>query len=114
MGAENDARTHFHQVIVLNNRFIAGLRDPYSAQNASTEEYTVTNDNLLVRKTGDTMTGRLSFDAITRNVGIGSKNLEPEQYFRLFLGSEACKINTHYDDVSIFAANSLFLVSALM
>jgi hypothetical protein len=27
------------------------------------------------------------------------------QYFTLYLGSEACKINSYNDDVSIFAAN---------
>ena len=53
------------------------------------------------------MTGSLYFDSITRNVEIGSKNLEPGQYFRLYLGSEARKINTYNDDVTIFAANSL-------
>ena len=41
------------------------------------------------------------------NVEIGSKNLEPGQYFRLYVGSEACKLNTYNDDVSIVAANSL-------
>ena len=48
MGAENEARTHFYQSIVLNNRFIAGLRDPCSAQDAPTKKYTDTNDNLRV------------------------------------------------------------------
>ena len=107
MGAVNDARTHFYQDIVLNNRFVAGLHDPYSAQDASTKKYTDTNDNLRVRKTGDTMTGSLYFDAITSNVEIGCKNLGPGQYFRLYLGSEACKINTYNSDVAIFAANAI-------
>ena len=107
MGAVTDARAHFYQDIVMNNKFVAGLRDPFSAQDASTKKYTDNNDNLRVRKTGDTMTGSLYFNAITRNVEIGSKNLGSGQYFRLYLGSEACKLNTYNDDVSIFAADSL-------
>jgi len=109
MGAENDARTHFYQDIVLNNKYVADVKDPFSAQDASTKKYTDTNDNLRVRKTGDTMTGSLYFDAITTNVEIGSKNLGPGKYFRLYLGSEACKMNTYNDDISIFAANSLLV-----
>ena len=105
LGAENDARTHFYHDIVLNNRFVAGVRDPFSAQDASTKKYTDTNDNLRVKKTGDTMTGNLYFDAT--NAEIGCKNLESGQYFRLYLGSEACKINSYNNDISIFAANSL-------
>ena len=107
LGAENDARTHFYHDIVLNNRFVAGVRDPFSAQDASTKKYTDTNDNLRVKKAGDTMTGDLHFDAITRNIEIGSKNLGPGQYLRLYLGSEACKINSYNNDVSIFTENSL-------
>ena len=51
------------------------------------------------------MTGNLYFDAT--NAEIGCKNLGSGQYFRLYLGSEACKINSSNDDISIFAANSL-------
>ena len=107
MGAETDARAHFYQDIVMNNKFVAGVCDPFSAQDASTKKYTDNNDNLRVRKTGDTMTGSLYFDALTRNVEIGSKNLGSGQYFRLYLGCEACKLNTYNDDVSRFAAHSL-------
>ena len=107
LGAENDARAHFYHDFVLNNNFVAGVRDPFSAQDASTKEYTDNNDNLRVKKTGDTMTGDLHFDAITRNVEIGSNNLGPGQYFRLYLGSEACQINSYNNDVSIFTENSL-------
>jgi hypothetical protein len=107
MGAENDPRIHVYQDIVMSNKFIAGLRDPFSAQDAATKNYTDKNDNLRVLKSGDTMTGDLYFDAITRNVEIGCKNLGSAQYFRLYLGSEACKINSYNNDVSLFAANSL-------
>ena len=50
MGAENDARLHFYQDIVLKNRFIAWLRDPNSAQDAATRKYTDSNDKLRVSK----------------------------------------------------------------
>jgi len=53
------------------------------------------------------LTGSLYFDAITRNIELGCKNLGNEQFFRMFLGSEACKINTCNNDVSIFASNGL-------
>jgi len=58
-------------------------------------------------KTGDTMTGSLYFDAITRNIELGCKNLGNKQYFQIYLGSEACKIITCNNDVSIFASNGL-------
>ncbi len=107
MGAENDARAHFYHDVVMNNKFVAGVRDPFSPHDASNKKYTDNNDNLRVRKTGDTMTGSLYFDAITRNVEIGCTNLGPGQYFRVYMGSEACKINSFNNDVSIFAANCL-------
>ena len=44
----------------MSNKFIAGLRDPFSAQDAATKNYADNNDNLRVLKTGDTMTGNLS------------------------------------------------------
>ena len=50
LGAENDARIHFYHDNVLNNKFVAGVRDPSSAQDASTKKYTDTNDNLRVKK----------------------------------------------------------------
>jgi hypothetical protein len=53
------------------------------------------------------MTRNFYFDAITSNVKIGCKNLGSGQYLRLYLGSEACKMNSYNDDISIFAANSL-------
>jgi len=105
LGAENDVRMHVYQDIVMNNKFIANLRDPFSAQDASTKKYTDINDNLRVLRAGDTLTGSLYFDAATRNIEIGCKNLGPGQYFRLYLGSEACKINTYNGDASIFATN---------
>jgi len=74
MGADNDVRAHVYQALLMNNKYIARLRDPFSAQNASTKKCTDTNDNLWVLKTGDTMTGSLSFDAITRNIELGCKN----------------------------------------
>jgi len=40
MGAENDVRTHFYQDVVMNNKYIARLRDPFSTQDASTKKYT--------------------------------------------------------------------------
>jgi len=107
MGAQNDARTHFYQDIVMNNKFVAGVRDPFSAQDASTKKYTDNNDNLRVKKAGDTMTGDLYFDAETRNIELGCKNLGPGMYFRVYMGSEASKINSYNNDISIFAANSL-------
>jgi len=39
MGAEDDVRTHFYQDIIMNNKYIARLRDPSSTQDASTEIY---------------------------------------------------------------------------
>ena len=86
MGTENDARTYFYQDIVLNNNYIAAVRDPFSAQDASTKKYTDTNDNLRVLKTGDTLTGSLYFDAKTKNIELGCKNLGLGMYFRLYLG----------------------------
>jgi len=71
MGTDNDVRAHFYQDVVMNNKYIARLRDPFSAQYASTKTYTDTNDNLRVLKTGYTMTGSLYFDAITRNIELG-------------------------------------------
>ena len=38
-----DCRTQFYQDIVLNNKFVAGLRNPNSAQDASTQQYTYTS-----------------------------------------------------------------------
>jgi len=105
MGADNDVRAHFNQDVVMNNKYIARSRDPFSAQDASTKKYTDTNDNLRVLKTGDTMAGSLYIDAITRNIELGCNNLGTEQFFRIYLGSEACKINTCNNDVSIFASN---------
>jgi len=91
----------------MNNEYIARLRDPFSAQDASTKKYTDTNDNLRVLKTGNTMTGSWYFDGTTRNVEFGCTNLGTEQYFRIYLGSEACKINTNNNNVDIFASNGL-------
>jgi len=107
MGAENDIRAHFFQDIIMNNKYIARLRDPSSAQDALTKNYTDNNDNLRVLKTGDIMTGSLYIDGTTRNVEFGCRNLGTEHYFRIYLGSEACKINTSNNEVNIFAANSL-------
>ena len=60
IGSENDTRMKIFQDVVMSNKFIAGLRDPFSAQDAATKNYTDNNDNLRVLKTGDTMTGNLS------------------------------------------------------
>ena len=39
MGAMNDPRAYFFKDIVMNNKFIAGLRDPVSANDAVTKQY---------------------------------------------------------------------------
>jgi len=80
MEAENNVRTHFYQDVVMNNKYIARLRDQFSAQDASTKKYTDNNDNLQVLKTGDTMTGSLYFEAITRNIELGCTNLGNKQF----------------------------------
>jgi len=85
MEAENDVTTHFYQDVIRNNKYIARVRDPFGAQDASTKKYTDTNDNLRVLKTGDTMTGSLYFDGTTRNVEFGCTNLGTEQYFRIYI-----------------------------
>jgi len=80
------------------------------------EKYTVTNDNLRLLKTSDTMARSLPFERTTRNVESECKHLETEQYFRkyAYLGSEASKINTYINDFNIFASNVLILVLALI
>jgi hypothetical protein len=102
-----DCRTQFFQDIVLNNKFIAGLRNPNSAQDASTKQYTDTNDSLRVLKAGDTMTGNLLFDARNNNIEIGCNTLGSEKYFRIYLGGEANKINTLNNNINIFAGSAL-------
>ena len=102
-----DCRTLFYQDIVLNNKFVAGLRNPNSAQDASTKQYTDTNDSLRVLKTGDTMTGNLVFDARTNNIEIGCNSLGSEKYFRIYLGGEANKINTFNNNINIFAGSTV-------
>jgi len=44
--SENDVRTHFYQDVIMNNKYMARLRDQFSAKYASTKKYTDTNDNL--------------------------------------------------------------------
>jgi len=39
MGAINDSRAHFFKDIVMNNKYIAGLRDPVSEHDAVTKQY---------------------------------------------------------------------------
>jgi len=39
MGAINDPRAHFFKDIVMNNKYIAGLRDPVSENDAATKQY---------------------------------------------------------------------------
>jgi len=39
MGAINDSRAHFFKDIVMNNKYIAGLRDPVSDHDAVTKQY---------------------------------------------------------------------------
>lgn len=102
-----DCRTQFYQDIVLNNKFVAGLRNPNSAQDASTKQYTDTNDSLRVLKTGDTMTGNLFFDARTTSIEIGCKALGSEKYFRIYLGGEANKINIFNNNIDIFAGSTM-------
>ena len=39
MGDLNDSRAHFFKDIVMNNKYIAGLRDPVSDNDAATKQY---------------------------------------------------------------------------
>jgi len=91
----------------MNIKYIARLRDLISAEEASTKKHTDTNDNLRALKTGDTMTGSKYFVGTTSNVEFGCTNLGTEQYFRIYLGSEACQINTNNNNLNIFAAYGL-------
>ena len=86
---------------------ITNLRNPNSAQDASTKQYTDTNDSLRVLKTGDTMTGNLLFDARTNNIEIGCNSLGSEKYFRIYLGGEANKINFFNNNKNIFAGSTV-------
>ena len=55
----SDPSLHFYQDINIEQNYIANLHDPNSNQDASTKHYTDTADNLIVLKSGDTMSGTL-------------------------------------------------------
>ena len=92
---------------IINNTFVAGLRNPNSAQDAFTKQYTDTNDSLRVLKTGDTMTGNLFFDARTDNIEIGCNSPGSEKCFRIYLGGEANKINIFNNNIDFFAGSTV-------
>jgi len=54
-------------------------------------------------KSGGTLTGNLYFDGSTRNVSVGCNNLGADNYFWIYLGSEAINITTDSSNFNLFA-----------
>jgi len=59
--------------------------------------------DLKVLKTGDTMTGNFYFDGSIQNLSVGCNNLGAENYFQIYLGSEAINITTDNSNFNLFA-----------
>ena len=60
--SSRDNRLWIYQDIIMNQHFIANVKDPRTAQDAATKNYTDTRDNLRVLKAGDTMSGVLNMN----------------------------------------------------
>lgn len=60
-------------------------------------------------KSGDTMLGNLYFDGSTRNIHVGCKSLGAENYFRMYLGSEASKINFYKEALDLYVSRIMTL-----
>ena len=74
MGAENDPRVKMYQDFVLNNEFIAGLRDLFRAQDAATKIILIiVTIYEFLKQVIHRQTGSLYYDAVTKMLILGAK-----------------------------------------
>ena len=98
MSARNGIQPHKNIDMGGTNRII-NLPTPVNAADCASKAYC----DSKVSKSGDTMIGSLYIDGSTKNIDLGCNNLGGDQYFRLYLGSEANKMNSYNNVIDLFA-----------
>ena len=78
---------------------------PESDSDCATKSYC----DAKLLKSGDTMLGNLLFDGSTRNIHLGCNNLGAENYFRMYLGNAASKINCYNGALDLYVGRILTL-----
>jgi hypothetical protein len=97
MSLNNGIRSHTNIDMGSGSR-IVNSQLPINDSDCVTKAYC----DSKVLKNGDTMLGNLYFDGLTRNIHLGCINLGANNYFRLYLGSMANKINCFNEGFDLF------------